>query len=366
MGYLYDKITDLDKSTNQTPLQVQRNINARLGGLSLQVITGANYDSLSPKDNNTLYLVDRNGSYEVYKGTIQISGTGGDVINVKYGLRLYNYDTYAPPNHISSTASATSREGTAYAGNHDTLYTPTLTNANITVKDGGANSRFIPTTGYSNNRYVIGTPSGAISDGRSTLSLTLARWNGSIYADETVVYEIISIASRVEIIQTGMSVNRGGYPQYGLKCTRTANGTTKTWYIPNIFKPAGQEYTTFPSVNDTGNTNTTYRTLFPILTVGYLAEDIGRLGTVSNNSYVATPYLVLEIGSESLSSGKVRESASLYKLEESSEMPLGIAYDPDIGDEFQYKPQITNMIGLASNALIPAKIAAYTQDKDVT
>lgn len=368
MGFIYDQVKGLEKNVVQTQLQNQRNINERLDNLSFKVLTYSAYSSLTPKDNNTLYLVDNNGDYSIYKGSTQISGTGGGTINVKYGMRLYDYE-FAPPKHISSSQSATSREGSEYAGGHDTLCTATTASmVSYELKDGGTNSRFIPTTTNSPNRFVIGSPVGSIADGRSKLELRLQRYNGSTYITETMLYELVTTSCRVDFEEVGLLTARSSYSKYGLRCTRTAGGSTTTWFIPDldIYPAADMQGFATPTVNNENSTiDNISRMRFPTLTAGYLASRIQYLQFQQNHSYYAPPYLVLEIGDESLYNGRVQESGSLYKIVESANCPLGITRD-ESGNEFQYKPQIYALTSYYTSVMRCAKIAAYTRTKDVT
>ena len=73
MSYIYDKFKSLETSVNRDPLIFQQIMNARLGGMSIVFIDDADFQSLSPKDDNTLYLVAIDSStMHLYKGNVRI------------------------------------------------------------------------------------------------------------------------------------------------------------------------------------------------------------------------------------------------------------------------------------------------------
>lgn len=73
MSYIYDKFKSLETSVNRDPLIFQQIMNARLGGMSIMFIDNADFQSLDPKNNNTLYLVAMDSNtMHLYKGNVRI------------------------------------------------------------------------------------------------------------------------------------------------------------------------------------------------------------------------------------------------------------------------------------------------------
>lgn len=73
MSYIYDKFTSLERSVNSDPLIFQEIMNARLGGMSIMFIDNSDFQQLTPKDDNTLYLVSIDSStMHLYKGAVRI------------------------------------------------------------------------------------------------------------------------------------------------------------------------------------------------------------------------------------------------------------------------------------------------------
>lgn len=84
MSFIFDKLKFLEKELNRNPLLAQRVLNARLDGLSIKYFSSSSeYSALSPKDNDTLYLVQVDAStINLYKGSTRIPL--GDKINATF------------------------------------------------------------------------------------------------------------------------------------------------------------------------------------------------------------------------------------------------------------------------------------------
>lgn len=73
MSYIYDRFKSLETSVNRDPLIFQQIMNARLGGMFIMFIDNADFQTLNPKNDNTLYLVAIDSStIHLYKGNIRI------------------------------------------------------------------------------------------------------------------------------------------------------------------------------------------------------------------------------------------------------------------------------------------------------
>lgn len=86
------KIVEADKNTSSKLRQAQRqgqaNLNERLDNLYFLEIGGGHYDSLLNKSNNCIYVVNRNGSVELYKGSKRIIVGSGVTINHAIALKM--------------------------------------------------------------------------------------------------------------------------------------------------------------------------------------------------------------------------------------------------------------------------------------
>lgn len=73
MSYEYDTLHSLELSVNRDKLIFQQIMNARLGGMAIVFIDNADFQLLTPKDENTLYLVSiDSNTLHLYKGSIRI------------------------------------------------------------------------------------------------------------------------------------------------------------------------------------------------------------------------------------------------------------------------------------------------------
>lgn len=91
MSYIYDRTKALSDAINANPKIFQEILNARLGGLSVQFLQKSNYDSLSPKDNNTLYLVAQSANeIWLYKGNVRIPL--GQGVNLNHAILVQQMD----------------------------------------------------------------------------------------------------------------------------------------------------------------------------------------------------------------------------------------------------------------------------------
>ena len=363
-NYIYEKFKNLENDTTNDRLQVQKNINERLGGMSLVPLTKTEYTALTPKDSSTVYLVDDNGTYSLYVGDTQISGSGGDgTILVDKALVLEDR-TRAARDQLPG-------EGTAYSvSNHTELYRPTMSRT-TRIYDGGYPSRFVPENGY--NRYIIIGPNGELpyaraSDGNASLTIVLDR-NG---VEETLKYSAQTGRSELVLEQLGFNYYLRTYVSYFVQCTRTRNGSSKTWWYTGSFDgnysglvPDANMVTTDafspPSAPyDTTSAGLGYtRSNFPVLTLGFSRDDVQDLSH-------AVPKLILEIGNEQIvtysGTNYISDSGSYERkiLTESGDYgcQLGILHDPDTGDLYSDPPKLkTPPTGVYLEA---AKIAAYT------
>lgn len=360
-NYIYEKFKKLENDTTNDRLQVQKNINERLGGMSLVPLTKTEYTALTPKDSSTIYLVDDNGTYSLYVGDTQISGSGGDgIVKVKNAIVLEDR-TRALANQLPG-------EGTAYSvSDHTELYRPTMSRT-TRIYDGGYPSRFVPARGY--NRYIIIGPNGELpsfsraSDGISQLTVVLDR-NG---VEETLKF--VTYTGRIEpyMYMQGFNYYLDTSVSYFIQCTRTIGGSRKTWwytgrYDGNYIRPGygDMETTDTPYVPSLIYTSTSFgytRWNMPTLTLGFSVDDIHDLAN-------AAPKLVMEFGRESVStiSGTSYISDDGWPspriLEEGTGVgqQLGILYDPDTGDLYANPPKLK--YPPTGVYLETAKIAAY-------
>ena len=82
MSYEYDRTKAVSNAINANPKIFQEILNARLGGLSVKFMQSSAYSSLTPKDNNTLYLVARSANeIWLYKGSTRIALNGDKSYN---------------------------------------------------------------------------------------------------------------------------------------------------------------------------------------------------------------------------------------------------------------------------------------------
>jgi hypothetical protein len=151
---------------------------------------------------------------------------------------------------------------------------------------------------------------------------------------------------------------------YCIECTRTRNSVSKTWLYTAELNPSywlGMYFRASTEVGSTADTCARYE--FPILTLGFEVTDLDDI-------YSATPKLIFEIGSETISSNTISERGiKIFQLTESSEEghQLGILYDPDTKQPFEHAPKIaSSAFRPYGNYLKAAKIAGYTADEDVT
>lgn len=359
-NYIYEKFKKLENDTTNDRLQVQKNINERLGGMSLVPLTKAEYTALTPKDSSTIYLVDDNGTYSLYVGDTQISGSGGDgIVKVKNAIVLEDR-TRALANQLPG-------EGTAYSvSNHTELYRPTMSRT-TRIYDGGYPSRFVPARGY--NRYIIIGPNGELpasrrSDGVSTLTIILDR-NG---VEETLNFEVNTGRIEPVLIMQGFNYYLVNSMSYFIRCTRTINGTRKNWWYTGTYDGNyiaggyGRMNTTLfedvvPWIESTGTSFGYINHYVPTLTLGFSVDDVHDIAN-------SVPKLILEIGNETVSTVSGTPYISDYGyygmiLNESTGdgKQLGILYDPDTGDLYSNPPRLkTPPTGIYLEA---AKIAAY-------
>lgn len=357
---MYDDIFSMERNAANDRLQVQRNINERLGGMTLVPLTRAEYTALTPKDSSTVYLVNDNNTYSLYVGDIQISGSGGDgIIKVKNALVLEERTT-APANKLS-------REGSAYGvDSHTELYQPMMTRTTH-IYDGGAPSRFIPAAGP--NRYIILDSNGhvsesRVSDGYSKLTVQIER--GGV--QETLTYSVRT--GRIETVLYNVGIGNyqlRDYMTYFIDCQRQVGGTTKSWLYTGKFDglysnvyPDAPGTTTdgygIASVQYSPYISSYYKQEFPTLTLGFYTYEIKNFAT-------AIPKLVLEVAGERSYSDGITEVGNLYTyaLTENSNPgnQLGLLYDPDTGALFSDEPHLYSPP--TGKYLQAAKIAALDQ-----
>lgn len=73
MSYEYDTLHSLELAVNRDKLIFQQIMNARLGGMAIVFIDNADFQLLTPKDENTLYLVSIDSdTLHLYKGSVRI------------------------------------------------------------------------------------------------------------------------------------------------------------------------------------------------------------------------------------------------------------------------------------------------------
>lgn len=366
-NYIYEKFKKLENDTTNDRLQVQKNINERLGGMSLVPLTKTEYTALTLKDSSTVYLVDDNGIYSLYVGDTQISGSGGDgTILVDKALVLENRER--------ASRDQLPGEGIAYSvSSHTELYRPTMSRT-TRIYDGGYPSRFVPENGY--NRYIIiGTngelPYARASDGNASLTIVLDR-NG---VEETLKYSVQTGRNEAILEQLGFNFYIRSYVSYFVKCTRTRNGSSKTWWYTGSFDgnysnmvadasmatTDGFERPSYDYDNTASNLGYV-RHYFPALTLGFEKNDIPDIAN-------AAPKLILEVGNEYITTysgtNYITDYGSIYRkiLSESNSYgcQLGILYDPDTGDLYSDPPKLkTPPTGIYLEA---AKIAAYTESE---
>ena len=360
-SYIYEKFKTLDSKTANDRLQVQKNINERLGGMTLVPLTNTEYASLTVKDPTTVYLVEGNGSYSLYVGDVPISGSGGGLILVDNALVLEER-TSAPANKLS-------REGAAYGvTSHTELYQPTMTRTTH-IYDGGAPSRFIPAQG--SNRYIILDSNGhvsesRVSDGYSKLTVQIER--GGV--QETLTYSVRT--GRIETVLYNVGLGNYqliDYISYFIDCSRQVGNVTKSWMYTGRFNglysgvlPDAPALTTdgygIASCQYSGYITNYYKVNFPTLTLGFYADE---LLDFSN----AVPKLVLEIAREDVSGAEIAEVGNLvtYALTENSDPgnQLGLLYDPDTADLFADEPHLYSPP--TGKYLQAAKIAGLTQNE---
>lgn len=361
---MYDDIFSMEQNAANGRLQVQKNINERLGGMSLVPLTKAEYTTLTPKDSSTIYLVNDNGTYSLYVGDTQISGSGGDGIILVDKALVLEDRTRAARDQLPG-------EGNAYSvSNHTELYRPTMSRT-TRIYDGGYPSRFVPENGY--NRYIIIGPNGELpysraSDGNASLTIVLDR-NG---VEETLKYSAQTGRSEIVLQQLGFNYYLTTYVSYFIQCTRTRNGSSKTWWYTGEFdgnyrgryldiwlSTTDDFYPPSYSYDNTASQLGYVRHNLPALTLGFSIADIHDIEN-------AAPKLILEVGNESIvtysGTNYISENGSLDRkiLTESSNYgcQLGILYDPDTGDLYSDPPKLkTPPTGIYLDA---TKIAAYT------
>lgn len=354
-NYLYEKFKKLENDTTNDRLQVQRNINERLGGMTLVPLTRSEYTALTPKDSSTVYLVNDNNTYSLYVGDIQISGSGGDgIIKVKNALVLEERTT-APANKLS-------REGSAYGVNsHTELYQPTMTRTTH-IYDGGAPSRFIPAAG--SNRYIVLDSNGhvsesRVSDGYSKLTVQIER--GGV--QETLTYSVRTGRIETVLEHIGFNYYLRDHMGYFIDCQRQVGGTTKSWLYTGKFNGSYYNdswWTTegydIAAVRYSSYISSYYKVAFPTLTLGFYADEVKNFAT-------AIPKLVLEVAREESYSDGITEVGNLvtYALTENSNPgnQLGLLYDPDTADLFADEPHLYSPP--TGKYLQAAKIAALDQ-----
>lgn len=364
MSYIYDKTKKQSNDIVASQLQFQKNINERLDGLSIDVLTKAEFDAISNKNSNVIYIVSNGNTYTVYKGNVQISGTGGEYVVVEHGLYLQDYDSISSSGGISG-------EGDAYARNHTILYTPDVSPNNISIKDGGAPTRFIPSVN-SYYRCLLGDVTNGIgrcSDGRASISFNVYREIGGAIARETLSYRIRTYEELIGQEDLGESLWAfDTRVSYCVECTRTRNGVSKTWLYTAKSTPSSYTAMDFRASTEVGSSaDTSARHWFPILTLGFEVSDLDDI-------YSAAPKLIYEMGGETITEGTWGNTISergikIFQLTESSEEghQLGILYDPDTKQPFEHAPKIaSSAFRPYGNYLKAAKIAGYTSEKDVT
>lgn len=363
MSYIYDKTKKQSNDIVASQLQFQKNINERLDGLSIDVLTKAEFDAISNKNNNVIYIVSNGNTYTVYKGNVQISGAGGEYVVVEHGLYLQDYNS-------RSSSGGISGEGDAYARNHTILYTPDVSPSNISIKDGGVPTRFVPSVN-SYYRCLLGDVTNAIgrcSDGRTFISFNVYREIDGTTAQETLSYRIRTYEELVGPEDYGPMWAFDTRVTYCVECTRTRNGVSKTWLYTAKLNPSywlGMYFRASTAVGSSADTSA--RVELPILTLGFDVSDLDDI-------YSATPKLIFEIGGETITEGTWGNTISehgikIFQLTESSEegRQLGILYDPDTKQPFEHAPKIaSSAFRPYGNYLKAAKIAGYTAEKDVT
>lgn len=73
MSYEYDTLHSLELAVNRDKLIFQQIMNARLGGMFIVFIDNSDFQSLAPKNENTLYLVSiDSNTLHLYKGDTRI------------------------------------------------------------------------------------------------------------------------------------------------------------------------------------------------------------------------------------------------------------------------------------------------------
>lgn len=364
MSYIYDKTKKQSNDIVASQLQFQKNINERLDGLSIDVLTKAEFDAISSKNSNVIYIVSNGSTYTVYKGDVQISGAGGEYVVVEHGLYLQDYDS------ISSSAGI-SGEGDAYAYRHTILYTPDVSPSDISIKDGGEPTRFVPSAN-SYYRCLLGDVTngvGRCSDGRTFISFNVYREVDGTTAQETLSYRIRTYEELVGQEDLGESLWAfDTRVSYCIECTRTRNGVSKTWLYTAKSTPSGYLVMDFRASTEVGSSaDTSARHKVPILTLGFEVSDLDDI-------YSATPKLIYEMGgetiTETISGNTISEIGyEIFQLTESSEEghQLGILYDPDTKQPFEHAPKIaSSAFRPYGNYLKAAKIAGYAADEDVT
>lgn len=370
MSYIYGKTKKQSNDIVASQLQFQKNINERLDGLSIDVLTKTEFDAISNKNSNVIYIVSNGNTYTVYKGNIQISGEGGEYVVVEHGLYLQDYDS------ISSSAGI-SGEGDAYARNHTILYTPDVSPSDISIKDGGVPTRFVPSAN-SYYRCLLGDVTtehghsngvGRCSDGRTFISFNVYREVDGTTAQETLSYRIRTYEEVVDIVDYGESMWAfDTRVSYCVECTRTRNGVSKTWLYTITSTPRDSRALWLRASTEVGSSaDTSARHNFPILTLGFEVSDLDDI-------YSAIPKLICETGYETINEGTWGNTISevgddIFQLIESSEEghQLGILYDPDTKQPFEHAPKIaSSAFRPYGNYLKAAKIAGYTAEEDVT
>jgi hypothetical protein len=239
------------------------------------------------------------------------------------------------------------------------------------IYDGGYPSRFVPENGY--NRYIIIGPNDELpyskaSDGNASLTIVLDR-NG---VEETLKYSAQTGRSEIVLEQRGFNYYLNTYVSYFVRCTRTRNGSSKTWwytgefdgnyrgrYLDTWLSTTDEFYPPSTSYDNTASVLGYVRPNFPVLTLGFSRDDMHDLSD-------AVPKLILEIGGERIvtysGTNYISDNGSwdLKILTESGDYgcQLGILYDPDTGDLYSDPPKLkTPPTGIYLDA---AKIAAYT------
>lgn len=363
MSYIYDKTKKQSNDIVASQLQFQKNINERLDGLSIDVLTKTEFDAISSKNSNVIYIVSNGNTYTVYKGNVQISGTGGEYVVVEHGLYLQDYDS-------RSSSGGISGEGDAYARNHTILYTPDVSPNNISIKDGGVPTRFVPSVN-SYYRCLLGDVTNGVarcSDGRTFISFNVYREIDGTTAQETLSYRIRTYEELVGPEDYGKVWRFETRVSYCVECTRTRNGVSKTWLYTAKSTPERFLMMDFRAYTTVGSSaDTSARSRFPILTLGFEVSDLDDI-------YSATPKLIYEMGGESITETAYGNTISevgneIFQLTESSEEghQLGILYDPDTKQPFEHTPKIaSSAFRPYGNYLKAAKIAGYTSEKDVT